>query len=172
MGPWSTSGGSANTIDNVENVFIEAAELGNWTIQVFADSIVQDSHLETTAMDADFALVVSRGGTDNVDLYMKDSSLDIGAEPNTQSAGDIWLSPDLWNCQDIPGCTTHENPDYKTTSPNYLRGRIRNKGTTASQPTYVHFYWTRHAVARNGPMTGFRDPATKPARATRWVPRS
>ncbi len=60
-GNWSTSGGSANTIDTVENVFIQNPEAGSWTIEVFGDEIVQDAHVETGPVDADFALVVNGG---------------------------------------------------------------------------------------------------------------
>jgi len=58
---WSTSGGSSNTIDTVENVFIQNPEAGNWTIEVLGDEIVQDGHVETPALDADYALIVSGG---------------------------------------------------------------------------------------------------------------
>jgi serine protease AprX len=61
IGVWSSSGGSSNTIDTVENVFIESPAAGTWTIQVFADEVVQDGHVETPALDADYALVVSGG---------------------------------------------------------------------------------------------------------------
>ncbi len=60
-GNWSTSGGIRNRIDTVENVFVQRPAAGTWTIQVLADEINQDSHVETTATDADFALVVSTG---------------------------------------------------------------------------------------------------------------
>ena len=58
-GNWSTSGGSSNTIDVIENVFVQNALAGNWTVEVFADEINQDGHVETPSLDADFALVVS-----------------------------------------------------------------------------------------------------------------
>ena len=64
-GNWSTSGGSSNTIDTVENVFIQNPAAGNWTIQVLADVVVEDGHLETPEIDADYALVVT-GGTTSV----------------------------------------------------------------------------------------------------------
>ena len=56
-GNYSTPGGTSNTVDTVENVFVESPQQGNWTIEVFADEIVEDSHVETQAMDADYALV-------------------------------------------------------------------------------------------------------------------
>ncbi|MCG8352559.1 MAG: hypothetical protein MI924_32740, partial [Chloroflexales bacterium] len=58
-GNWSTSGGSANKIDTVENVFIQSPERGNWTVAVLGDEIVQDGHVETSALDADYALVAT-----------------------------------------------------------------------------------------------------------------
>jgi hypothetical protein len=33
-GGWSTTGGSADTINNVENVYVQSAAAGNWTVQV------------------------------------------------------------------------------------------------------------------------------------------
>ena len=56
---YSLPGGLPNTLDTVENVFIEVPETGIWTIEVSAAEINQDAHLETGADDADYALVVS-----------------------------------------------------------------------------------------------------------------
>lgn len=58
-GNWSTSGGAPNTIDVVENVFVQNPEAGVWIVEVSADQINQDAELSTPAMDADFALVCS-----------------------------------------------------------------------------------------------------------------
>ena len=60
-GNWSTPGGDPNTIDTVENVFIQLPETGVWTVDVLASEVNQDSHVETPELDADFALVVSGG---------------------------------------------------------------------------------------------------------------
>lgn len=62
QGNWSTSGGNSNTIDTVENVFIKKPDEGTWTIEVLGDEIVQDGHVETSTIDADYALVAT-GGT-------------------------------------------------------------------------------------------------------------
>lgn len=56
---WSQSDGAADTKDTVECVFIQNPEGGAWTIEVSADEVIQDSHVETPEMDADYALVVS-----------------------------------------------------------------------------------------------------------------
>jgi hypothetical protein len=58
-GNWSTSGGAANTVDTVENVFVRAPAAGTWTVEVVATAVNVDGHVETAATDADYALVVS-----------------------------------------------------------------------------------------------------------------
>jgi hypothetical protein len=64
VGNWSVPASSTLAKDhknNVENVFIKNPQPGTWTITVSADSIVQDGHVETPLLDADYALVVSSG---------------------------------------------------------------------------------------------------------------
>jgi len=64
-GNWSTPGGSSNTIDVVENVFITAPAAGQWIIEVIADEINMDGHPETPGvLDADYALVITGGSED------------------------------------------------------------------------------------------------------------
>ena len=58
-GNWSTSGGSANNVDTVENVFVQNPAAGTWTIQVTAAAINQDGHLGTPAADSVFSLVAT-----------------------------------------------------------------------------------------------------------------
>lgn len=58
-GVWSSTGGSADTKNTVECVFIKDPEPGAWIIQVSADELINDSHVETPELDADYALVVS-----------------------------------------------------------------------------------------------------------------
>ncbi|MGB0954326.1 MAG: S8 family serine peptidase, partial [Planctomycetota bacterium] len=55
----STTGGFSNTKDTVEQVIVASPEPGVWTVDVFADEVNQDTHLETPGVDADFALVVT-----------------------------------------------------------------------------------------------------------------
>lgn len=57
----STSGGTPNSVDTVENVFVTQPEPGPWTVEVIARDVNQDTHLETAAVDVDFALVVTGG---------------------------------------------------------------------------------------------------------------
>jgi hypothetical protein len=60
-GTHSVAGGSPNTIDTVENVFVQNPEAGTWTVEVTAAEINQDAHLDTPDVDATFALVVTGG---------------------------------------------------------------------------------------------------------------
>ncbi len=61
-GNWSTAGGSPNTVDTVENVFVQSPQAGTWSIEVRAAEINQDAHLGTPAADAVFSLVATVGG--------------------------------------------------------------------------------------------------------------
>jgi hypothetical protein len=63
---YTQPGGSPNTLDTVENVFVQNPETGLWRVRVSAPLVALDQHLETPQVDADFALVVSGigGGRD------------------------------------------------------------------------------------------------------------
>jgi hypothetical protein len=57
--PWSVPGEVPDALNTVENVFVEGPEAGTWMVEVIAVEIVQDGHVETAALDADFALVAA-----------------------------------------------------------------------------------------------------------------
>ena len=67
-GNTSTPGGSANTIDTTENVFLPNPAPGVWRVEVIASEVVQDARLEDPEVNADFALVVS-GVSPSVSCY-------------------------------------------------------------------------------------------------------
>lgn len=56
---WSQPDGAADTKDTVECIFVQNPEGGAWKIEVSADEVIQDSHIETPEIDVDYALVVS-----------------------------------------------------------------------------------------------------------------
>jgi serine protease AprX len=56
---WSVNGGVADSLNNVENVFIENPIPGEWTIEVIAENVAMDGHPETPELDQDFALVAT-----------------------------------------------------------------------------------------------------------------
>jgi hypothetical protein len=57
---WSSSGGNADSKNNVENVFIQNPKNGTWTLEVIGQNIAEDAVPQTPAVyDQDFALVAS-----------------------------------------------------------------------------------------------------------------
>ncbi len=57
-GVWSTPGGSEDNVNPNEAVFVSTPAAGTWQVEVIATAIVADNHLETPAVDADYALAV------------------------------------------------------------------------------------------------------------------
>jgi len=62
QGNWSPPGGSEDVINPIECVFVQNPVAGQWVIEVLGTLIVQDNHVETPVVDADYGLVVT-GGT-------------------------------------------------------------------------------------------------------------
>jgi hypothetical protein len=56
---WSSSGGSADLLNNVENVFIQNPTPGVWTIEVIGQNVPLDGEPSTPGWDQSFALVAS-----------------------------------------------------------------------------------------------------------------
>ncbi|MAG55450.1 MAG: peptidase S8 [Planctomycetes bacterium] len=58
---WTSVGGSPDTTNSLENVFVQNPQAGPWLVEVIASNINQDNHVETGALDADYALCVIGG---------------------------------------------------------------------------------------------------------------
>lgn len=127
---WSTSGGAPDSLNNVENVFIENPQSGQWTIEVIAENIAMDGHIETYyTVDQDFALVATTipsyicgdcNGDGVIDLgdvvYLINYVFRNGDPPNPIEAGDcncdtvvdlgdvVYLINYLYRGGDPPGC--------------------------------------------------------------------
>jgi subtilisin family serine protease len=59
----SRPGGAPNSVDTVENVFLQSATPGPWQVEVVATEINEDANLDTPGVDAHFALVIQGGDT-------------------------------------------------------------------------------------------------------------
>ncbi len=86
-GPWSTPDGVANTVDTTENVFVQNPQSGMWTVEVFADEINEDGHVETPAMDVDYALVVRPVQGDAPTTYCVGKTNSLGCVPFVSASG-------------------------------------------------------------------------------------
>lgn len=59
---WSVAGlGAFDTVNTIENVFVENPAAGEWFVEVRATAVVEDNHLETPEFDCDYALVAVGG---------------------------------------------------------------------------------------------------------------
>lgn len=75
-------------------------------------------------------------------LYMQDTPLDFGLEPNPDN-GPMWISNDIWvrNDQDDAQRShahQHQNPEYRDPAlepPNYIYVHVRNRGCAAATGT-------------------------------------
>lgn len=120
----SSSGGVSNVKDTVEQVILANPAAGAWIVDVFADEVNQDTHLETPALDADFALVVrpvtGSSGGDPVDTITLAGTTNpvAGSLPyaytfsGAPGASPAWLlaSPSL-------GGTTYQGHDFNLGAP-------------------------------------------------------
>ena len=81
---WSLPGGSEDSINSIESVFVQTPSAGTWIVEVLATAIVLDNHIETAAVDADYGLVVL-GGTGT---FATVTQLGIGCAGVTLTASD------------------------------------------------------------------------------------
>ncbi len=56
---WEAFQPAPNTVDTVENVFVENPASGNWSVEITASEVNQDAWLDTPGDDVTFALVVT-----------------------------------------------------------------------------------------------------------------
>ncbi|MFN7975861.1 MAG: S8 family serine peptidase [Acidobacteriota bacterium] len=85
----STPGGAKDAINVTENVLLDNPTPGDWTIEVSADEINEDSHTETSAMDADFALVVTGVRCPNLACCGSNVDLMTGPGPGAGNAPNV-----------------------------------------------------------------------------------
>jgi hypothetical protein len=120
----------------------------NDTLLVKADACRQGKHYRVivqnmctlTDVGSDSATLTVT--TFNYNLWSKDFDTDYSSEPST---GFIWNSPDIWNRKSNDAATTHQNPEHRSTAPNYVYVKIRNlggAGQVSSIPAKVYLYWT------------------------------
>ncbi len=115
----------------------------------------QSERMDATLQTVRAALLASDGlvptsGAVN-DLWAKDVSDDMGAEPDPSSQP-MWISDDIWVRNDNNGIANqdHQNPEYgSATTAVYVR--VRNRGCTGSASGTVRLYWAKASTGLSWP---------------------
>ncbi|UCG68446.1 MAG: S8 family serine peptidase, partial [Thermoplasmata archaeon] len=79
---WSSTGGDVDTLNNVENVFIENPVSGEWIIEISAQNIAMDGDPDTPEVDQPFALVASGVSMAQHDLGVSEIQVPTYLAPN------------------------------------------------------------------------------------------
>jgi hypothetical protein len=154
-GVWSIAGGGADTKNTEECVFVQNPTAGLWAIEVQGNEIIEDTHLETGAIDADYALVVKGVGAaviPNVSITMTPVGAPIQIGPSGGNFSFIVdlvnsetspVSYDAWTGQQLPGGGTQSpliGPVALTQpgSSTITRTRTQNVPGSADPGTYTY----------------------------------
>jgi subtilisin family serine protease len=128
-----TQGAPAN--NNVQQVVINTPKAGNYTVRVTGIN-VPTMTMPAVNKKQDFALVTA-GGFEFVDVYIKDNPADDGIPP---TRGVVCASPDIWvSLSNDPLAPPAANPEYGQT--NYVFVRVHNRGSKAANNAEVKLYW-------------------------------
>jgi hypothetical protein len=114
-----------------------------------------------------YAAVVAAQNFAPKDLYIKDSSNDIGEEPNNITQY-MWNSSDIWIRNISDNGLEHQNPLFSITNPNYVNVRVTNKScitSTGNEQLKLYwakagtslswdYHWTGNNFPNNGPKLG------------------
>lgn len=87
-----------------------------------------------------------------IDLYMKDTPIDLGVEPN-QDEGHMWTSRDIWVRRSNDGKFEHQNPEYHPTEPNFIYVRVRSKGCNFTNDADLHVYYSKASTGLRWPTS-------------------
>ena len=92
-------------------------------------------------------------GTSSSDLYIQDTPEDVGNQPNNQSTV-FYVSEDIWVRNNNDGIATqsHQSAEFKTSGPNFVYVRVRNRScNTAAPPATVRLYWAKASSGLSWP---------------------
>jgi subtilisin family serine protease len=91
-----------------------------------------------------------------LDLYIKDRPEDFGNQVNPyQWTWDLDESPDIWVRRQNDGLVNqvNQNPEYQSSTPNYVYVRVRNKSCVTSVGTEkVDLHWTKASSLTSWPQ--------------------
>ncbi len=87
--------------------------------------------------------------TDTADIYIRDTVADNGSEPST---GTMYRSPDIWVRHNDDGGITHQNPEYKTSSPNWVYIRVNRKNCSNVDDANLKLYFSKASTGLSWPL--------------------
>lgn len=122
-------------VNTVEQVLVDDAQAGHWKIEVRAAQLTNVGRPFTLVSEAFAPQAGPCAAAPATDVWMKDNLADDGTTP---SAGQLWLSPDVWNRHNPDGLSAHENPEFG--QPNYLYATVRNRSAEAARATTVEVW--------------------------------
>ncbi|MDX6191683.1 S8 family serine peptidase [Flavobacterium sp. Fl-318] len=130
----TTNGLGDNTRDPFERIAIVGAA-GVYTVKIMHKGTLVNSSQKYSVIVTGITLPIA-------DLYIKDRPFDTGLEPNPD-LGPMWISDDIWVRQSIDAGLSHQNPEFKLSSPNGVYIRVYNKGTSPSSSAKVRLYFAK-----------------------------
>lgn len=139
----TTNGLGDNTKDPFERIRIIGAA-GNYTITINHKGTLVNGNQKYSVIVTGITIPIA-------DLYIKDRPFDTGIEPNPDS-GPMWISEGIWVRQNIDAGLTHQNPEYKTSSPNGVYIKVYNRGTSASSAAKVKLYFAKASSGLTWPV--------------------
>ena len=153
-------GSARDSRNTVEQVQIDAAAPGTWTIEVTSSQLAlgpQEFVLVSEALPPSGSPCTA---TPAADVWMRDNDADTGVEPSV--GGILWISPDVWNRNSEDGAAIHQNPEFG--EDNFLYANVRNRSAEVAEGTTVEF-WVGDAA------TGLQWPASFTLVGRIFVPR-
>lgn len=150
---YSVPGVSTDNKNNVKNVFLPSGTTGPISVTVIPSNIAAPGVPGNSSLASqDFALVIYNAvqtTTPAADVFIRDDSSDVGAEPNPYT-GNYWESPDIWNRLDpaADSTQTHQSPQYGVD--NWINVRLNYYGPFSASGV-VKLYWGNGSSALSWP---------------------
>lgn len=137
------------TQEQVKNILKDTAEkVGGYNYQWNPNNLGHSLELGYGRVNAFLAVQSAQGLNPNIlDLYIKDSTDDVGDEPNNNTQI-IWASDNIWVRNSNDNGLIHQNPEYSSNGiPNYVKVRIINKSCIPSTGNEkVQLSWAKAAT--------------------------
>lgn len=89
-----------------------------------------------------------------LDLMVRNSLVDYGVEPDTNTGSIMWNSSEIWvrNNSGESYIDVHQNPEYDPVNPNFVNVRVTNRScVTSSGNDQLKLYWSKANTALSWP---------------------